>query len=300
PATIAMLIALPALSGLAVSLRLYTRLAILRLTGPEDWLIAGALLLSIATSIEILVEARWGLGLHLWTVSPEMLLEQMKALYASVLTYNLAINLVKMSFLLQYRRIFGSSSPTADRVCHWLFCFVMFWAVLQAVLLGLSCIPVAIIVPSMTGRCLDTLTVWYFSSTLNIITDFVIFLIPLPCVHNLTMPTRQKVLVFSIFCLGFFTCIISIIRLLYLWVVTTTKDSTWDNVELTLWSVAELNCGILCASLQTLRPLMSRLNKPGMAIRPINNQLFLESATPLTRLTSGGTGSSCYSRYLFI
>ncbi len=131
------------------------------------------------------------------------LLNLLQALYASILNYNLANNVVKMSFLLQYRRIFGSSSPAADRVCHWLFFFVMLWAVLQAILLAVSCIPVAAIVPSMAAKCLNTLPVWYFSSTMNIVTDFLIFLVPLPCVYNLTMPRNQKILVFSIFCLGF-------------------------------------------------------------------------------------------------
>ncbi len=108
-----------------------------------------------------------------------------------------------MTFLLQYRRIFGSSSPTADRVCHWLFLFVVLWAVIQAILLGVSCIPLATIMPSMAGRCLRTLPVWYFSAALNIVTDFLIFAVPLPSVYSLTMPKNQKILVVAIFSLGF-------------------------------------------------------------------------------------------------
>jgi hypothetical protein len=108
-----------------------------------------------------------------------------------------------MSFLLQYRRIFGSSSPTADRVCKWLFFFVLLWAVLQAVLLGLCCIPVASVVPSMADKCLNTLPVWYTSSIMNIATDFLIFLVPLPSVYKMTLRTKQKILVLSIFSLGF-------------------------------------------------------------------------------------------------
>ncbi|AEO68605.1 uncharacterized protein THITE_2118157 [Thermothielavioides terrestris NRRL 8126] len=188
----------------------------------------------------------------------------MKALYASVITYNLANNVTKMSFLLQYRRIFGSSSPTADCVCRWLFVFVLLWAVTQGIVLGLCCIPVTAFAPSMADRCLDTLKVWYFSSSLNLVTDFAIFAVPLPCLYNLTMPRHQKILVVSIFSLGFFTCIISVIRFIYLPVTTSTKDPTWDNVELSLWSAAELNCGIICASLQTLRPLLARCI-PGLA-----------------------------------
>ncbi len=52
------------------------------------------------------------------------------------------------------------------------------------------------------------------------------------------------------------TCVISIIRLFTLASATNTTDPTWDNVPTSWWSVVELNCGILCASLPTLRPLL--------------------------------------------
>ncbi|GAB1312081.1 hypothetical protein MFIFM68171_02291 [Madurella fahalii] len=269
-AIIAISVAFPTLSSLVVSLRLYTRLRILGVTGSDDWVIVAALLLAIGASIEIILEANWGLGLHLQAVSPDMLAEQMKELYASIITYNLANNVVKMSFLLQYRRIFGMSSFVADSICHWLFIFVAVWAVVQAILLGISCFPAAAIMSAMADKCLDTMPVWYFSSVLHVVTDFLIFLIPLPCVYRMSLPKNQKAFVCSIFCLGFFVCIISIIRLCYLRIVFTTEDAPWDNTELTLWSVVELNCGILCASLQTLRPLLSKC-LPGITSGSNNN-----------------------------
>lgn len=42
PATLALTIGFPALSAIAVSLRLYTRLVIVKRTGPDDWFILGA------------------------------------------------------------------------------------------------------------------------------------------------------------------------------------------------------------------------------------------------------------------
>ncbi|KAF5587220.1 integral membrane protein [Fusarium pseudocircinatum] len=52
------------------------------------------------------------------------------------------------------------------------------------------------------------------------------------------------------------TCAISIIRIPYL---DQSPDLTWDNVEAAAWSIAELCCGLLCACLPTLRPLISRI-----------------------------------------
>lgn len=259
---------------------------------------------------------------------PIALLNHLQALYASIITYNLANNVVKMSFTLQYRRIFGSSSPTADKVCRWFFVFLIVWAGVQSILLGLSCLPLAVIVPSMADKCLNTVPVWYISQSLNVVTDFLIFSVPLPYVYKLTMPTKEKVLVFGIFSLGFLyvcriqpccsveihcplcrlfsncakrsTWTISVTRLSYLGAVLTAQDPTWDNVELTLWSVAELNCGILCACLQTLRPLLSRFkicaslgsDSRRCVRRPLSDNLFLETA-PLTRHISDESDDIC-------
>jgi hypothetical protein len=131
------------------------------------------------------------------------LANHLQALYASIITYNVANNVVKMSFALQYRRIFGSSSPTADQVCRWFFFFLLVWTPTLATLMGLACLPLASIVPSMAGKCLNAVPVWYTSTVLNIATDFLIFSVPLPYVYKLSMPTKEKILVLGIFSLGF-------------------------------------------------------------------------------------------------
>lgn len=44
-----------------------------------------------------------------------------------------------------------------------------------------------------------------------------------------------------------------------LYVLTHTKDVTWDNPGTAIWSAIELNVGILCASLPTLRALFLKI-----------------------------------------
>src|SRR5271155_524357 len=51
----------------------------------------------------------------------------------------------------------------------------------------------------------------------------------------------------------------SILRLHSLYVISRSDDVTWDNVGAATWSSVELNVGIMCACLPTLRPLMNRL-----------------------------------------
>ncbi|KXX73005.1 Glycine cleavage system H protein, mitochondrial, partial [Madurella mycetomatis] len=81
-----------------------------------------------------------------------------------------------------------------DSVCHWFSIFVAVWAVAQAILLGISCIPAAAIMPVVACKCFNTMGVWYVSSALNIVTDLLIFVIPLPCVYCMRLPKYQKTL----------------------------------------------------------------------------------------------------------
>ena len=54
------------------------------------------------------------------------------------------------------------------------------------------------------------------------------------------------------------TCIISIIRLQSLYVVSTTDDISWDNPMAAILSSTEVNVGILCSCIPTLKGLVSR------------------------------------------
>lgn len=111
------------------------------------------------------------------------------------------MNVITISFLLQYDRIFHSDRVRA--VCFGMMVYVVVWAVAQGVLLGLTCMPLALVLPSTKGWCLPTLPVWYFSSAMNIATDAAIFGIPLPSVVRLQLPRRQKAVILGVFCLGF-------------------------------------------------------------------------------------------------
>ncbi len=102
---------------------------------------------------------------------------------------------------MQYRRIF--QSELIRRICFWVMAYVVVWAVVQDLVLGLTCVPLSFLIPSTASWCLDTLPLWYFSSAMSIASDAAIFTIPLPSVWNLQLPRKQRLLVFGIFCLGF-------------------------------------------------------------------------------------------------
>lgn len=246
------------LSTVVVVARVFTRLKILRTFGSDDAVMAVAQVLTIGSAIAEGLESKWGLGSHVWTVKEEDNIPYMKSFYSSILVYNIAVCLVKISILLQYRRIF--TGRIIQRLALVGLVFLAAWTVTLAFLLSLVCIPVAAFWdPTVEGRCLPFLLIWYVMAGVNLVTDFAIFSLPLPVINSLQLPRRQKMMLLIVFGLGFFTCAISIIRIRTLRVAAETQDPTWDNVDAATWSFLELTIGVLAACLPTLRPIFVKI-----------------------------------------
>jgi len=135
-------------------------------------------------------------------VKQENLIPYMKAFYASIVVYNIAVCLTKVSILLQYKRLF--SNRIMQQVTMFGLCFLVAWAVALAFLLTLICQPVAAFWDTtIRGRCLDAPTIWYIMAGVNLVSDFTILTLPMPVIKSLQLPTRQKFMLIAVFCLGF-------------------------------------------------------------------------------------------------
>ncbi|KAM5353685.1 hypothetical protein ACJ41O_000335 [Fusarium nematophilum] len=246
-----------ALSTIAVTLRSYTRLVLLRTLGIDDGVMVAAQVLTIGAAIAIGLEAKYGLGSHTSVQPPEDFIPYMKSFYSSVVVYNIAMCLVKISILLQYRRLFDVRM--IQLATFYGVIFLSVWTVMLCFLLTFVCIPVAKFWDStLPGRCLSSLTIWYIIAGFNLATDFAIFGLPLQVIRSLRLPRSQKMVLFVAFGLGFFTCIISIIRIHTLKIAASTKDPNWENVDAAVWSFLEVTIAILAACLPTLRPILSK------------------------------------------
>ncbi|KAL7755561.1 hypothetical protein ACKLNR_014659 [Fusarium oxysporum f. sp. zingiberi] len=238
----AILITFSILSTITVALRIYVRYK----------------LLAIGSAVAIGLENNYGLGHHTWEQSKENYVAYMKAFYASVLVYNVAMCLVKIGILLQYRRVFAI--PILQALTFYGLVIMVAWTITIAFLNALICVPVAKFWNStMPGHCTDPLTVWYVMAGFNLVTDITVFCMPLPVIGSLNIPRRQKIMLLAIFSIGFLTCAISIYRIRTLKTAASTKDPNWDNVDAAIWSFLEVTLAIITSCLPTLRPLFSKL-----------------------------------------
>ncbi|KAK2057459.1 hypothetical protein LY76DRAFT_657313, partial [Colletotrichum caudatum] len=141
---------------------------------------------------------------------------------------------------------------------HWL---LIASCIGQEVSLGFVCMPLrSLWDATVPGRCFDRLAWWFVGSSISLVTDVVIVIMPLPLLRTIKLPWRQKAVLMATFALGFFTCAISIVRITILQTSSTLIDATYDTTIVGIWSITELSCAIVCVCVPTLRPLLKRKN----------------------------------------
>ncbi|PSR81952.1 hypothetical protein BD289DRAFT_438399 [Coniella lustricola] len=175
--------------------------------------------------------------------------------YLSLLAYMLTICLVKLSLIMQYCRIFiDRATRTA---CQMTAVFIILFTLSTMLASVFSCAPVSSFWSWGTSArtCINYYALWYVHGGVNILTDFVVLLIPVPAIWTLHLPCRQKISSGLLLGFGSFGCIASIVRLYELWLISTDYiDSTFGDMQ-SVWCVIELAVCIICASATGLTPL---------------------------------------------
>ncbi|KAL0943130.1 uncharacterized protein CTRU02_201016 [Colletotrichum truncatum] len=206
------------------------------------------------------------LGVHIWNMTAAQFTANGHFVVASVLMYQVSFNFVKATVLLQYRRAFAV--PYIKHFCDifLLFIFLIMTAMLIAcgLILRVFLQPVYI----LDGDDSRFLIFGYVNAAVNLITDIIIFILPVPLIARLSLGTMQKAGLIASFGVGIFTCVISILRITSLSLGTDTSDVNYQGVPLVLLSVAEPTSGIVCACVPLLRPFLvksgsSRIRKCG-------------------------------------
>ena len=123
-----------------------------------------------------------------------------------------AVNVTKASIVAQYLRIFSSR---ITRFCCYVLLALLVPAVCWSVFGGtFLCAPVAKLwKPQLPGECMDPRSYWLSAAGTNIGIDFAVLILPLPAITQLRLPRKQKMCLVLMFLLGFFVCVVSVIRL---------------------------------------------------------------------------------------
>ncbi|GFF83700.1 hypothetical protein IFM61392_08953 [Aspergillus lentulus] len=212
---------------------------------------------AISSFSMLALEVHYGVGKPKTTLSVEHIERQFLFLWLSIPLYNLSLTFTKASILLLYLRIFAIPRfVLTSRIALGVISIYGLWCVLSAIL---NCIPVSAFWDStIQGNCISRKFLWFFNASLNIVTDLVILIMPIPVLSRLHLPQKQKFGVIVVFAAGIFTCITSMIRLKYVATATEATDTTKSLAPIAGWSFIEMNMGIICSCLPPLHPLMTR------------------------------------------
>ncbi|KAJ6024063.1 hypothetical protein N7540_004860 [Penicillium herquei] len=116
---------------------------------------------------------------------------------------------------------------------------------------------------SIEGHCTGENIAYLVAGILNLSIDTFIVVLPMPLVFNLQMILSKKIPVAAMFSLGALTCVISLLRVVWLW--------TWNLADLTytvtpgaIYSVLEPTLGVVNACLPTIKPAINRIFGAGV------------------------------------
>ncbi|KAI4597944.1 hypothetical protein KJ359_003751 [Pestalotiopsis sp. 9143b] len=251
---------LTSLAICVVGLRVYSRLAYKTGLGWDD-----ALILFAPQGVGMLIiQGLWlpmGVGYPLTEVVVNIGVI-LRLLVAYELIYATSISTIKLSVLCFYLRMFVNRG--LRRSTKFVIAFVLLWTVGNVLQVFLICRPFAATYdPTVPGTCGDQVGSFIAIGAFNIITDVVIFFLPIHTIWNLQMKTRAKVGVVAVFLIGILTSIVGVFRIVSLLSVDLKGNLTGTMVDADFLSTIEPNLAVLCVSLPVLGPLLTSFRSRG-------------------------------------
>jgi hypothetical protein len=185
------------------------------------------------------------------------------------INYILDLCLIKTSILLFYNYI-ASSRKSFHYLLRTLLTIILLGSASMIVASILTCRPVSdawsftVFEGGFYGiyatQCYNPGPFWLANATYNLVTDVLIWLLPIVFFLNLkTMKLRRRLELVAIFSVGIMAIIASAARLrvLILWLSDFIHQGE-NTAELMIWSQVEQNVGIIAGSIPFLRPLFRK------------------------------------------
>ncbi|KAI8676178.1 CFEM domain-containing protein [Fusarium sp. Ph1] len=231
--------------------------------GLDDWFMLITFLSGIPSSvITVHGTVANGLGRDIWTLTPTEITNFGYFFHVMAILYFAQVTLLKLSLLFFYLRIFPTVGVRrtlwATVIFNSLFGLAfVFTAVFQ-------CQPISYFWKKWDGEheghCADLNAITWSNAGISIALDFWMLAVPLSQLKALNLDWKKKIGVGMMFCVGTFVTIVSILRLrAVVKFKAQTENATWEFLEVSKWSTIEINVGMICACMPSLRILLVRL-----------------------------------------
>ncbi|KAF2853823.1 hypothetical protein T440DRAFT_389092 [Plenodomus tracheiphilus IPT5] len=243
-----------------VGLRIFARLKYVQRIFADDVLIIFATVFTIGLASTCIAATYHGLGTHVWVLPTLTIIESMKNcilyLYVCQILYAFAIASTKIAIISSYLRFIQHKG---FRMTMYVIAMIVIGQWITGVLVPIfQCSPVAgawdFTIPR---KCIDYISYLYASSAVNVLTDILLCVLPMPHLWRLNMPLKQRIILCMLFAGGASACIVSIVRIGFLHTLRV-MDTSYQSVPTLILSVAECSLSIISVSIPALRPLAQR------------------------------------------
>ncbi|OLN81844.1 hypothetical protein CCHL11_06972 [Colletotrichum chlorophyti] len=227
--------------------------------GLDDWFILATIFSGLpSTVMNTHGFVANGMGRDVWTLTPETITKFAFFFYVMEVLYFAQVTLLKMSILFFYMNIFRQSG-----IKNLIWGTVAFNAVFGTVFVFLAtfqCSPISFYWTKWDeehiGFCMDINGIAWANAGLSICLDLWMLGLPLSQVRSLKLHWKKKIGVALMFCVGTFVTVVSILRLQTLVAFATSHNPTWDQFAVAAWSTVEINVGIMCACMPSMRVIL--------------------------------------------
>ncbi|TDZ39514.1 Satratoxin biosynthesis SC1 cluster protein 4 [Colletotrichum trifolii] len=153
------------------------------------------------------------------------------------------------------------------------------------------------------GTCLDADILYMAISAVNVITDVLLFVLPIPMIRSLRMGFAQKLGAMGMFAVGSITLATSVTKLILLPQLLRSNDPSWDSAPANVWSFVEANLFIVCGSMPTLRKFFQHLMPKIRHQKPhsLNSSylIYLSDSSGRSRTTKNGDIDALTSQQMY-
>jgi len=285
---------LPALAIIAVSFRFWARSQQKTRYGADDWSSLVALIFLIGIDVTLIISVQeHALAYPTKTLHQNLLTEKAEFAYEVIQPW--AIGFTKLSFVFFYRRIFvtgGSKREAFSIATITTIVIIVAWMISFSFSFLLACAKDFSAQWSGTAElrkvCVNGLALQNGLAISDFLTDVIVFLLPIPMILRLHLPTGRKIAVLAIFGFGFVTVAISLVRMILYHNFTHMAPSEGKTVDPDLlitrglyWGALEMGLGIITCCLPTLHSLLLK-SSVQYIIRSIRSVITLNSLTSRT------------------
>ncbi|KAL4994932.1 hypothetical protein BDV10DRAFT_197117 [Aspergillus recurvatus] len=262
--------------------------------GLDDYTICSALFIAVAISGVGFPLKTYGLGKNIWAVPFSDISATLKLFFIEEVLYTICTALIKLSMLFLYLRLFPNALL---RIAIFIsLAITSLWALGSFLAQVLSCKPISYYWNQWDGehmgKCSSHNSLLLAHSIINIFLDILVIVLPMPVLVGLQMNIEKRVGMCLMFAVGLVVTVISVLRLVETvgFNDTTNPTSASDFVPVGVWSLLEIDVGIMCSCMPGIRALCKRLYNTLFRNRSQSGSGYIYGSRQ-SKPGSGGSGS---------